>query len=260
VRCVTTADGVVLRIAVHGARGATGTAAAAVVLAHGFTATSRDPAVVSVADALTAGGYDVVTYDARGHGASGGRCTLGDSERHDVAAAVEVARGRHDRVVLVGASMGGIAVLGHAAGDGSLAGVVTVSSPARWRFPRTARALAAALATQTALGRRVVANRCGVRLAGRWTRPDEPVVLAARLQAPLVVVHGEADQFLPVIEATELLQSAAAPSRLVLVPAMGHAFDAASLPAIVDAVGWVLESSASAAAAGAGPPQLRQAT
>jgi pimeloyl-ACP methyl ester carboxylesterase len=141
--------------------------------------------------------------------------------------------------------MGGVAVLGHAATDPSLAGVVTVSSPARWRFPRTARAAAAALATQTSLGRRLVARHAGVRLAGPWTRPDEPAALAGRLRVPLAVVHGHADRFLLPAEAVELHRAAAGPSRLALVPAMGHAFDATGLPAIVEAVGWVLRSPAS---------------
>jgi pimeloyl-ACP methyl ester carboxylesterase len=238
---VTTTDGVVLRITV---RPTSGLATAAVVLAHGFTATSSDPSVTAMAEMLTASGYDVVTYDARGHGDSGGLCTLGDSERHDVAAAVELARTRHDKVVLVGASMGSVAILGHAATDPTLAGVVTVSSPARWRLPRTARAMLAALATQTSLGRRLVAHRCGVRLAGPWTRPTEPIALVARLRAPLAVVHGKADRFLPAHEASELHRAATGRSRLTLVPAMGHAFDAIGLPAIVDAVAWVLRDPA----------------
>jgi alpha-beta hydrolase superfamily lysophospholipase len=234
---VTTCDGVELSIVVHPAAGE---AQAVVVLAHGFTAHRDDPAVAGIAAALTAAGYDVVTYDARGHGESGGLCTLGDTERHDVAAAVELARTRHDRVVLVGASMGGIAVLGHAAADPALAGVVTVSAPARWRLPRTGRALLAAVATQTSFGRRLVANRSGVRLAGRWTRPAEPVLLVTQLQVPLAIVHGQADRFIPVREATALHRAAVGRSRLTLVPGMGHAFDAAGFPAIVDAVAWAL--------------------
>jgi len=60
---------------------------ATVVLVHGFTASKDHPDVVAVAEHLRATGFDVVSYDARGHGASAGESTLGDLERHDVAAA-----------------------------------------------------------------------------------------------------------------------------------------------------------------------------
>src|SRR5260370_1215090 len=98
---------------------------AAVVLVHGFTASANDPAVCGVAEALHADGVDVVCYDARGHGTSEGHSTLGDLERHDVAAAVEAARERNDRVVLVGASMGAIAALRYAAHADGLAGAAS---------------------------------------------------------------------------------------------------------------------------------------
>ena len=79
-----------------------------------------------------ADGFDVVSYDARGHGRSTGESTLGDLEQHDVAAAVALARTRSSDVVLVGASMGAIAALRYAATDPELRGVVAVSCPARW--------------------------------------------------------------------------------------------------------------------------------
>src|SRR5262249_8934690 len=84
---------------------------AAVVLVHGFSASADHPDVCDLAEVLHTDGVDVVCYDARGHGTSEGHSTLGDLERHDVAAAVDAARDRSDRVVLVGASMGAIAAL-----------------------------------------------------------------------------------------------------------------------------------------------------
>src|SRR4051812_22588683 len=88
---------------------ASGQPRATAVLVHGMAATKDHPELVAVADALTQHGIDVLAYDARGHGDSGGVCTIGDDERYDVAAAVERARQSDLPVVLVGASMGGIA-------------------------------------------------------------------------------------------------------------------------------------------------------
>src|SRR5439155_23849763 len=152
VTTLTTVDGVRLAAHLHHVARPRGT----VVLAHGFTASATHDDVEALARALVEAGYDVVTYDARGHGASTGWCTLGDLERHDVAAAARAARPESGRVVLVGLSMGAIAVLRHASSnerghdDAAGAGVVTVSAPARWKLPRNARGVLSAGITSTA--------------------------------------------------------------------------------------------------------------
>ena len=196
--------------------------------------------MLAVTPALLARGHAVLTYDGRGQGDSGGLCTLGDAESHDVAAAVAWAREHTDRVVVLGASMGAIAVLRHAAGDADLAGVVTVSSPARWRVPRTVRSCLAAGLTQTPPGRHLAARYMGVRLARGWSRPEAPDGLAARITAPLAIVHGTSDRFISPTEAPVLYAAANDPRRIDLVPGMGHAFDAPGIPAICAAVEWAL--------------------
>lgn len=67
---------------------------ATVVVAHGLTANKDEPRVVSLCAALQRQGFEVIAYDSRGHGQSGGQCTLGDLERHDVAAVVRWAPSR----------------------------------------------------------------------------------------------------------------------------------------------------------------------
>lgn len=237
---IATADGVRLAARWWEAARPTGTA---VVLAHGFTGSKDDPKLEAVAEALAARGYEVLAYDARGHHASEGVCTLGDLERLDVAAAVAAARERSERVVAVGASMGAIAVLRYATEDPTLAGVVSVSSPALWRLPRNVRTLLATALTRTQLGRRVAARRLRVRISPHWRDPDPPRVLAARIRAPLAVVHGREDRFVPPSEAV-LLAAVAPNGRLFLVPGMGHAFDPAAVPAVLEAVAWTLTASA----------------
>jgi pimeloyl-ACP methyl ester carboxylesterase len=153
---------------------------------------------------------------------------------------VTVAREHTDRVVVLGASMGAIAVMRHAASDSALAGVIAVSSPARWRVPRNVRSMLAAGLTQTPPGRRVASRFMGVRLASGWTRPDPPERLARRITAPLAIVHGADDRFIAPTEAPLLYASANDPRRVDVVPGMGHAFDAAGIPAIGNAVDWAL--------------------
>jgi fermentation-respiration switch protein FrsA (DUF1100 family) len=147
-------------------------------------------------------------------------------------------------VVLVGMSMGAIAVLRHAAeqsGSGvrPAAGVVTVSAPARWKLPRNARGVLSAGITSTPPGRAFAARRLGVRLASPRRRPAPPIDLVTHLDVPLAVVHGIKDPFLPSSNARALYEAAAEPRRLDLVPGAWHAHDDAALPVITAAVDWV---------------------
>jgi alpha-beta hydrolase superfamily lysophospholipase len=104
--------------------------------------------------------------DFRGHGASGGRTTLGDLEALDVRAVVSLARrecGASACVVSVGSSMGGIAVLRDAAEFASADAVVSISAPAVWTGQRRRTRLLGMLANES----------CGAlaRAAAFWARP-----------------------------------------------------------------------------------------
>jgi alpha-beta hydrolase superfamily lysophospholipase len=244
---ITTSDEVTLSVRRWSAPGAR----AAVVLVHGFSASSADGAVVRQADALVRAGFEVVSYDGRGHGTSGGLCTLGDLEYLDVTAAVASARAETGLpVVVVGASMGAIAVLRYAASAVERpAGIVAISCPAAWRTPRTLRAMLATGLTQTRMGRRIAARLLGARLAAGWNNPDPPVTLVARLEIPVAFIHGEDDHFIPSRDAVELYRTCHAPRRLDLVPGMGHAYHELAVAPVVAAVEWALAASRVAVAA-----------
>jgi pimeloyl-ACP methyl ester carboxylesterase len=234
-RVLVTADGVRLQATLQRRDGARGT----VVIVHGISASMEHAAVRAVADEVLAAGYDVLTYDGRGHGGSEGLCTLGDLESLDVAAAVAAARAdATSPIALVGASMGAIAVLRHAVDDPDLAVVVTVSSPSVWRVPRTMLGLLSVTMTRTSVGRRVAAARLGVRLHPDWTAPEPPVSLARRIPVPLAVVHGRRDRFVSPACARELFAATPGRRRLDLVAGMGHAYDSRAIPAIVAGLDW----------------------
>ena len=95
---------------------------------------------------------------------------------------------------------------------------VSLSSPAAWRVPRTARSLLAAGLTRTAPGRWVAARRLKLRISPRWSNPEPPGRLAARLACPLAIVHGDSDRFISASEADALYSSAAGPRCLHVVP------------------------------------------
>ncbi len=192
---------------------------------------------------------DVLTYDGRGHGASGGLSTLGDRERLDVAAALERAAGLEAPIVVTGISMGAIAALGALVAplpgadeslNGQVHGLVTVSSPARWRRRPNLRTFYLTLLTTTRWGRRVASRSPGVRIAKERGMPVPPAQAVASLHIPLALVHGARDRTIPVDEALLLYENASEPRRLAVIPGMGHALDEAGRAGVVDSVEWLL--------------------
>lgn len=242
-----TADGVELR----GTWRRTTAARATAVVVHGFAASIEDPGIQELATQLGAAGFDVLLYDARGHGASGGRCAVGSAEHHDVAAAAAAAAGSGLPVVLVGISMGVVAVSRYLAEEpeGHVVGAVLVSGPARWRMRPSAVGVLTAVLTKTALGRAVAERKLRVRIAPGWRTGEAPEVLLGRVTLPVAVVHGKADRLLSSEHGTRLHRSAGGPVRLDIVAGMGHGVRDSGWPSVVGAAEWVTAARPPTAAA-----------
>lgn len=203
-------------------------AGVAVVVLHGFAARSSKPAYARLADHLAARAH-VLTVDLRGHGRSAGASSLGDQETEDVRAAVDwfVDHG-HERVVLVGVSMGGTSALLAASRDVDVAGVVAVSAPAVFeQDPRTMPMQELKSLWHSPVRRRLLRTVGGVDLVPPEAfAPDRmPIEAIARLHRPVLVVHGVDDHYFPAQDAQDL--AAAAPDATLWLEAagFGHAED-----------------------------------
>ncbi|MCT9145170.1 alpha/beta hydrolase [Streptomyces violarus] len=202
------------------------------VVAHGFTGAVDRPHVRRVAQAFARYGA-VVTFSFRGHGASGGRSTVGDREVLDLAVAVRWARELgHARVATVGFSMGGSVVLRHAAlYEAVTDAVVSVSAPARWYYRGTAPMRRLHWLVTRPEGRAVSRYGFGTRIHHRdWDPvPLSPVEAVPRIApTPLLIVHGDADGYFPLDHPRMLAAAAGDQGELWLEPDMGHAEHAAS--------------------------------
>jgi pimeloyl-ACP methyl ester carboxylesterase len=231
-------DGVELRGWLFPARGA---ARGTVVFLHGRNQ-NRDAGVV-VARRLVPLGYDVLAYDSRAHGASGGKySTFGYYEKWDVCRAIDFLGA--DRVVLVGVSLGAAVALQAASADPRVAGVVAVSS-----FSSLEEIVREKMPPFVSEEQLRDALRAVERRAAMKVKDADSVEAARHVTAPVLLLHGDLDGFTPMSHTEQIYAALRGERAIVRVPGAHHAdvlaFDAAWaailgwLPSVpVGTAGW----------------------
>lgn len=225
---------------------------ATVVLVHGFASWSRTPTIHAMAHALARQGIEVVVPELRGHGRSGGRCTLGADEARDVEAGVRSARPDLP-VVTLGVSLGAAACILHAGTYGGVAATVAVSSPARWsgeghlqasdRVGQYARSRA---------GRALLAVVVRTRLAPRRSPRQAPETVVGNIApARTVIVHDRADHFFDASHAAALFAAAHEPKQLWWYEGRGHGVDLFD-PALADRIARLVDEVVEGQPSGSG--------
>ena len=210
------------------------------VVAHGFTNSVARAPFRRMAGWLAPFG-EVRALDFRGHGLSGGGSgTGGDPELRDVDAAVAAARADGaDAVVTLGFSMGGGAVLRQASlGRHRPDAVVSVSAVSRWYVRDTRPMRRVHWLLETTLGRSIGARAVRLRLGEPWlTAPPSPLqVVSAIAPTPLLLVHGDRDEYFPLEHFRALAQAAGPSATAWVVPGFGHAESGATAP-LVERIG-----------------------
>jgi pimeloyl-ACP methyl ester carboxylesterase len=215
------------------------------LLGHGFTGSTAHPQIQYVAKHLLERDSCVLALNFRGHGASAGLSTVGADEVADLAAALAWLRTKRPNVpvITLGFSMGasivvrqaGLAFLTGAPAAQRPDAVVAVSGPGRWyeRGTRPMRRLH--LGVETRLGRTVLKRMFHTRIGGGWDLlPVSPVEVAGHIQAPLLIVHGDADPYFP-LSHPRMLAGVAPGAELWIEPGMGHAENATG-PELLDRI------------------------
>ena len=178
-------------------------ARATVILVHDLEATRADPAhgLLNLTHDYVRRGVSVFTFDLRGHGESAGRRdSFGLNERLDVLAAVAFVRRRTGAqpVLLHGFGFGGALAISAAARNTDVTAVIADSSfltmrqylRSRWR-----NVPAPLFAIVTLLARRVF---------GADINALQPVKSIAQVTAPILLIHNEGDERVPVAHALNL--------------------------------------------------------
>ncbi len=186
-----------------------------VVFLHGRNQ-NRAAAIVP-AIRLVALGYDVLAYDARAHGASGGEySTFGYYEKRDLRHAIDYLD--TDHVVVMGVSLGAAVALQAAAEDARIAGVVAVASYAS--FASIVRDQIPAVVPESHLEAmfREVERRAQIEVS-----EVDTVEAARHIDVPVLLLHGTADTFTRPIHSRRIYEALNGPKRLVLVGGAHHA-------------------------------------
>jgi alpha-beta hydrolase superfamily lysophospholipase len=167
---------------------------------------------------LTGRGFDVLAYDSRAHGDSGGEaCSYGFHEKRDLHRVLDTIAVRP--IVLLGHSMGAAIALQAAANEPRVAAVVAVASISDLRTAATERAPFFASRGNIEEALRIAEQQ------GKF-RADEvsPVAAARQLRVPVLVIHGERDDETPADHSRRVFAAlpATTPKRLLIVPGGGH--------------------------------------
>lgn len=190
------------------------------IYCHGFTSSKNVVLVKRVVETFAAD-VDVIAFDFRGHGESGGATTFGEKELLDMDAVLKYAKGfGYQRIVIMGSSMGGAISIRYAADSPDVDAVITMGAFAHKQFSKWAMAGLGLL--KWSFSRDVVGRASPTRIE-RATPPYDPRDYVGRISPrPLLLMHGENDPLIPLAHARQLFANAGEPKTLYVIPHGGH--------------------------------------
>jgi pimeloyl-ACP methyl ester carboxylesterase len=218
----------------------------AVILCHGMESNKESEKLVYLGRAMAQRNIMVLRFDFRYVGESSGKFEdiTYSGEVEDLKAAHALVQSRNPRkIAILGSSMGGTVALLFAAQQAGLAALVTVAAPIHpERFP--SRTLTPAQADEWhARGfTHYNGQRINLSLLHDLERLNVPEAVK-KITCPVLILHGDADEIVPVEEAHELYACLTNSKRLSILPATDHRLSDPPVMrrAIAEALEWLTE-------------------
>jgi alpha-beta hydrolase superfamily lysophospholipase len=184
-----------------------------IVILHGVA--DHRGSLVSAANRFSQQGFEVITYDSRANGDSGGdACTYGYYEKRDLQRVLDTVDG--GPIIVIGHSLGGAVALQAAAEDPRIDAVVAAESFSDLRTVAQERAWF----LPSAIARRAFDV---AEAQGRFeVDAVSPALAAARITVPVLLVHGAADRATLPAHSQRIFAALAGPKRLLIVDGAGH--------------------------------------
>ena len=210
------------------------------VYCHGFTSGKNTMHIKQMVETFAAE-LDVIAFDFRGHGESGGATTFGDKELLDVDAVLEYAHGfGYQRTVIMGSSMGGAISIRYAADAPAVDAVITMGAFAHKQFSKMAMVGMGLLKWSVSRG---VVKRASPTRIERASAPYDPRDYVGRISPrPLLLLHGEHDPLIPLAHAQQLFARAGEPKTLYVIPRGGHDLENLTVKTLKYVLRWIKQT------------------
>jgi pimeloyl-ACP methyl ester carboxylesterase len=221
--------------------------AAAVILCHGMESSKESEKLVTLSRQFAERGILALRFDFAGSGESEGKFAemTYSGEVEDLRAAYEVVmKYRPKKIGVLGSSMGGTVALLFAAEERNVAALATIAAPVhperfseRLSTPEQTRQWRAQGFTQ------YHGRRLNVSLLHDLEVLDVPKAVR-KIFSPVLVIHGDRDDIVPVAEGRELFAALAGPKRLCIIEGSGHRLtEPAHLQkALAESIDWLTQN------------------
>ncbi len=212
------------------------------VIGHGVTGNKDRPFVLALAEAVASEGLSVLRFSFAGNGGSDGDfrdCTI-SKEVEDLKAVLNAVEANGYKATYAGHSMGGAVGVLAAAGDERIRNLISLAGMVNTQafFDRE-------------FGEEIPDEGC------MWDEPECPLSLkfkndlyeigsvagkASQVKVPWLLVHGDADDVVPIEDSREIFALAEEPKKIVEIPGANHVFSDAGEEAMIEAViSWLGE-------------------
>ena len=195
-----------------------------IIMSHGFESSKDGKKWLALAPRLYEAGFACLRFNYRGCGKEQERSegqfedTTLSGRIKDYTAAINFSETTEidaKRLGVVGSSFGGMVAL--AAQNNRIKAMVTLATPARFPIPTTEQ-----------LNREFFKLPSGKRLRTRFFHDAQQYDLyqaIEKISCPVLIIHGSADEMVPVKDAHDFYKSAKEPKQLVIIKGGSHALN-----------------------------------